>query len=138
MKLSRKFQLTGVEEFSLLDTLQYGLERNSLSNTEEMTSLLFQIINITRKYNTADSMLNKRNLEKVFGVGTTSSASNYKHEFEVLKSLDFKVKTSAVVEMIYQRIEDHLSDHAKKDFLFSYSLDILRFVYLVRENIYDV
>lgn len=135
IKIAKNFKLSVYEEFSLFETISYGLSSNASEDFDEekLSSLLLEIIKVTQKYNNADLKLSNENLGEIFGKSTKDLVQE---EFAVFKSMNYKIKSSKIIEMIYLKIEKHLSDHKKKDFLYSYSIDILRFVFMTRDEIY--
>lgn len=139
-KIAKTFKLTSYDEFSLLDTLQFALSKNFEKEMNEKTLNIFiiNIVRIVEKYNKSGSQLTNLKLAEVFPqLGITNEEYN-DQEFQVFKSIEFKVLTPSSVELIYHFIETHLFDLKKKDFIFEFSLDILRIVYAARTKIYDV
>lgn len=142
-KVSKLFRLPSIDEFSMLDTLQWSLYKSiKLSDghaidEKEMCLMLVNIIRLTEKFNKATSKLTKLKLDQIFmDLGITSEEFNSK-EFETFKSMDFRIMSPVVAEMVYQLIEEHLVGLMNKDFLYEFSLDVLRLTYVYRTSIYD-
>lgn len=143
-KVAKLFRLPSIDEFSILDTLQWSLyKRIKMSDghpvdEKEMCLMLVNIIRLTEKFNKATSKLTKIKLDQIFmDLGLTSEEFNSK-EFETFKSMDFRIVSPVVVETVYQLIEEHLVGLMnKKDFLFEFSLDVLRLTYVYRTSIYE-
>lgn len=140
LKVSNLFELNAADEFSLLETLQHCLRLTDADISEgKMRQLMFHTIRITQKFNSAEFYNTKpkfsKELDEVFGsLGIAKGV--FTEELKVLKSLDYTIKSSQLLEMVHQKIEEHLDDSEKKPFLFMFATQILRFVYLMRENIY--
>ena len=141
MKIAKIYQLSSLDEFSVFETLQFALFKSieiEITDEKTMTILIINIIRITEKYNKATSMLTRTKLESLFPqLGITSDEFN-QQEFKIFEAIDFQVQNPQIVEMIYKIIETSLSEFIKKEFIFEFSVDILRIVYASRINIYDV
>lgn len=142
-KIAKIFEISSYDEFSLLDTLEFALNRNMEKHEEiderKMTLLLINIIRLTEKYNKASSQLTKVKIESVFKeIGISSDEFN-QGEFETFKLMDFHIVNPISVEIIFNFVEINLRElKAKKEFLFEFSVDILRLVYFWRTQIYNM
>lgn len=144
LKIARIFELTSFDEFSLLDTLQFAVVKKVLQvdkdlDERKMILTIVNLIRTTEKFNKSVSTLTRIKLSQIFpNLGITDEEFN-KDELEVFKLVDFQVVNPVVVELIFNLIGLHFTDpQKKKNFLFEFSLDILRFVYTFRGNIYHV
>lgn len=143
LKIARVFELTSFDEFSLLDTLHLAIVKKVLEvdkNLDErkMIVTLVNFIRITEKFNKSASPLARMKLCQIFpNLGITEKEFN-NHELEVFKLTGFQVANPVVVELIFNFISLHFSELQKKNFLFEFSMDILRFVYTFRSSIYQV
>lgn len=148
LKLANSFEIAGIDQFSLMDTLSIGLFKLfNASSAEELEKidekqiclLIVNIVRVTEKFNKAEAKLTKLKLASIFpGLDITDEEFN-QHEFKTFKMLDFQIKDAVIVEEIHKLIENQLSQHLpKKYFLVELSLDILRLLYLWRSEIYDL
>lgn len=133
LKIAKNFKLSCFDEFSILDTLQFACHKNFEHNFEskkDMTFFIMSVIRITEKFNKASLKV---------GIPQLGSSENLvQKEFKFFKSMDFHVCAPRAVETLHEMIESHLSEFLRKDFIFDFSVDILRIVYAERSKIYDV
>lgn len=138
MKIAKAFKFSSYDEFSLLDTLQFVLSKNiemEINDEKGMTIFLLNVVRISEKFNTAEMVMSK--LETIFPQLGISSEEFNRVEFKIFETIDFHVQPPAVVELLYNLIEEKLGDLKRKDFVFEFSLDILRIVYSARSFIYE-
>ena len=143
-KIAQVFQLTSFDEFSLLDTLQQGLNMKlktfDLEDIDErkMCLTIVSIIRVSEKFNNINSEFTKVKLDTIFyELGITNEEFN-NQEFTTFKEMNYHVETPTAAEALYELIEKHLDDFKKKDFLLEFSLDILRLAYTFKTRIYEV
>lgn len=143
LKIAKSFEIRNYDEFSLLDTLQYGLFQYyqldmELENEKELSLLILNIIRITDKYNKMDSNLTKVKLDAILPELQITSKEFNDFEFKVFKAMNFKICRPFIVETIYELISEHLITLIDNpEFLFEFSLDILRLIYCWRTEIYE-
>lgn len=143
LKIAKTFEIRNYDEFSLLDTLQYGLFQyyqlnTKLDNEKELCLLIVNIIRITDKFNKMDSNITKIRLDAIFPELQITSKEFNDFEYKVFKAMNFKICKPFIVETIYEIIRVHLVNLINNpDFLYEFSLDILRLVYCWRTEIYD-
>ena len=143
MKIAKSFEIRSYDEFSLLDTLQYGLFQyyqlnTELDNEKELCLLIVNIIRLTNKFNKMDSNLTKVKLDAIFPELQISSKEFNEFEYKVFKAMNFKICTPFIVETIHEIISVNLVKIIDNpEFLFELSLDILRLVYCWRTEIYE-
>ncbi|CRK90442.1 CLUMA_CG004136, isoform A [Clunio marinus] len=140
--VSKLFELSSYNEFSLLDTLEFALNaKYNLINDrgtfdeKEMAIFIFNVILITVKFNTANP--NTRNeLQAVMKQLGIENKESIEQEFETFSLMNFKILDPYVVELIFNLVEVHLSAFQGKNDVFEKSLDILRIAYFNRNAIY--
>lgn len=136
MKIAKSHQITNIDEFSMLDTFQSCISRKQifeqLMDQESVTKLVVNIIQLSEKINNAHSQVSKLNLSSVFP-GLSSSFSD---ELQTFKSLDFKIESPALLEMVYEIIQK--SPFKAYNQVMTFAIDVLRFVYLERSRIYEM
>lgn len=143
LKIAKSFEIRNYDEFSLLDTLQYGLFQyyqldRELENEKELCLLILNVIRLTDKFNKMDSILTKVKLDAIFPELQITSKEFNEFEFKVFKAMSFKICKPFIVETIHELIREHLVTLIDNpEFLFEFSLDILRLVYCWRTEIYD-
>lgn len=143
IKIAKSFEIRSYDEFSLLDTLQYGLFQyyqlnTKLENEKELCLLIINIIRLTDKFNKMDSNLTKVKLDAIFPELQITSKEFNEFEYKVFKAMNFKICTPIIVETIHEIISVHLVNLIDNpDFLLEFSLDILRLVYCWRKEIYE-
>lgn len=141
VKVAKIFEMSSVDEFSILETLHSAI----LKNTEALDGsldekvigiILLNIIRITDKYNKAGSAISQAKLESFFAASGITAKELNQHELAVYKSINFEVLQSATVEFLFELIATHLAEQDNKPFLFEIALDVLRAVYLNAAEIY--
>ncbi|CAO1428247.1 unnamed protein product [Diamesa tonsa] len=145
LKIAKLFEIRNYDEFSLLDSLQYGLyqyyELNTMSefNEKELSMLIINIIRLTDKFNNMESNISKVKIDDIFPELQITSNEFNDFEYKVFKAMNFKICKPFIVERIHEIISVHLLKLIDNpEFLFECSLDILRFVYRYRTVIYNV
>lgn len=142
VKLAKNFELSSVDEFSIMETLHFAMLKNTEAfsdNLDEKAIALFlvNIISISDKFNNAGSKMTQARLEPFlteFGVTIDQLNSC---EFSVFKSIDFEVQQSKAVDLIFDLVSTHLDEQNSKPVLFEIALDILRVVFMKAEEIYE-
>ncbi|CAO1428773.1 unnamed protein product [Diamesa serratosioi] len=143
MKIAKSFEITSYDEFSLLDTLQYGLFQyyqlnTELKNEKEFCLLIVNIMRLTDKFNKMNSKLTKVKLDAIFPELQITNKDMNEFEYKVFKAMNFKICTPIIVETIHEVISVHLVNLIDNpEFLLEFSLDILRLAYCWRKEIYD-
>ena len=140
-KLAKIFEISSYNLFSLLDSLLEVILKSANLATENVSDktvciMLINIIRISEKLNNAASQLTKVKLDAIFVDLGISSEEFDKHEFEVYSLMGFKASTPLIVETIHNLIEVHLPNVKRKDYLFEFSMDILKMVYALRNEMY--
>lgn len=146
LKITRAFDISGYNLFSILDTLQYALEVNYQAqiksedkiDEKEMTILIVNIIRLCEKYNKMSSKFTKVEITKIFGNLQISQKEFNSKELEHFKSFNFQVKAPKIVELIYGLIDSHLDTiNMTREALMNMALDILIIIYCWRIKIYE-
>jgi hypothetical protein len=137
-KIANFLELSSIDEFSILDTLQFAIGKNINSETiadeKGMSIFLLNVVRISKKFNSASST--KPQLEKLLADLEISSEEFHQQEFAVFKSMDFQIQTPVLAEQVYKFIEVFMKDFNRKEVIFAVALDILRIVYASRESIH--
>lgn len=136
MKIAKTLRINCYDEFSLLDTLQETLSRESTvnqeMNEEKVISLITNVIKITEKMNNANSQLNKFELDSIFP-GVLARKPSNKDEFLVFESMGFKIAKPVLLEMVYELIDK--SSFKENQLMLSFVLEVVRFVYIEKSEI---
>lgn len=143
LKIAQTFRLRSFDEFSLLDTLQHGLNTTLKSSNghkideREMCLIIVSIMRLSEKFNNTNSEFKKLKLNNLFiKLGVTNEKFK-NQEFATFKIMGFQIKSPTVAETIYVFIEKHLENYNKLDFLLEFSFDILRIAYTFKSQIFD-
>lgn len=142
IKVAKIFEISSVDEFSIMETLHYAIMKNAEALEETLdekviTVFVLNIIRISDKYNKAGSTMSQAKLESFLpGLGVTADELN-KHELDVFKSHDLKVLESVTVDLIFDLMSSLLAEQENKPFLFEIAMDVLRGVYINAVEIYE-
>jgi hypothetical protein len=136
-KIANFLELSSIDEFSLLDTLQFAIDKNidsDISDEKGMAIFLLNVVRISGKFNSASST--RSQLEKLLADLEISAEDFHQQEFAVFKFLDFQIQTPVLAEQVYELIEVFMKEFRRKELIFAIALNILRIVYASRESIF--
>lgn len=145
-KITKIFEISDYNLFSILDTLRYALQENYQAHLKiqkpmdekEMTILIVNIIRLSEKYNRMSSKLTKIEINKIYGNLQIDEKEFNGKEFEHFKSFNFKVEVPTFVETIYGLIDTHLDTISiSKESLMKFALDVLKVFYCWRIKIFE-
>lgn len=141
MKIAKVYNFSSIDEFSLMDTLQFTIFKNihnlNIVDEKSMTIFILNIVMITDKFNRTKSTLTEAELDQICQKLDISGKELYKQEFAVFKTMEYQIQTPVVVEMIYDFIEKHMTEYKKKHFIYEMALDVMRIVYVMKKYIYE-
>lgn len=145
LKISKKFDISNHDVFSILDTLQFALFNeycNSLRNEtfkdeQKMCILIINIIRVSEKYHKAASSFSK-NVDKIFKeMGINKNVYNVS-EFEAFKLMKFEqVKSPAILEEIYKLVKRNIESNKMKNLVYDNSNNVLVIFYCWKNRIYQ-
>ena len=144
IKICKSYNISKYDQFSILDTLNFALfndfkeslSKDAFKDEEKMYTMILNIIRLCEKYNNSNSGFAKK-IDTVFKeLGINKNVYNVS-ELESYKMMDYEVKNPAVLEAIYDLVENNLDTNEQKNQVFDFSNDVLVLFYCWKNSIYD-